>query len=598
MSGILFGADFRRLSDYDDNAFGSLRSGQYGFDGSSPVGATIGDPFASFLLGYPDDELITLIRNDKMNGLGYAYAFFAQDDWKVTSSLTLNLGLRYELHPPMRDTGYNSGQFLPNYQTTVGGGTVLGALVVPNQKAIAMADPGLVGSVAPTPLLTAQQAGIPSALRYTYTKDIDPRIGFAWRPFHNDKTVIRGGYGIFTEAPLGFALVAGWATTTSFIPFFGNSYSGPNNTGAPTSSFPAPFPVNLDAPQPGSAAFFYGFPVHYVDPRVQQWNLTMERDLGFGTDLRISYVGSHGSNLEVMQDLNQVHPNSVGYAAVAATRPYSLGTVIESVTNSAKSNYNALTVDVSKRFSRGLQFDVSYVFTRDLSDALGGNPTQLPAQPASFVTNRFDLGIDYGNVIYDRRHRFLATYLYDLPFGKNQKFMGDASGLINALIGGWEWGGVLVFQSGPFLTPFQVTNDSAGTNIFTTLGSDRADIVPNVPLYAHGNSGGFPIFLNPNAFAIPGGGPNTPIGRFGDAGVGSVVGPGTSSVAMSLIKTIPLSERWQMRVGVEATNLLNHENFAPPNMQVGSGGFGTISALQTAEGAGPRIFEITARVNF
>lgn len=594
-----FGMDFRRLSDHDDNSFGSLRSGQYGFDGSSAVGATIGDPFASFLLGYPDDVFITLVTDDKMNALGYSYGFFAQDDWKVTPSLTLNLGLRYELHPPLWDTGSNTGAFLPNYESTVGGVTTPGALVVPNAKAVAMADPGLIGSVAPTPLLTAQQAGIPSALRYTYHKDIDPRIGFAWRPFHNDKTVIRGGYGRFTEAPLGFNVLAGWATTTSFIPFFGNGYSGPNNTGTPLLSFPSPFPANLDAPQPGSASFLYAFPVHYIDPSVQQWNLTFERELGFGTGFRVSYVGNHGSNLEVMEDLNQVHPNTVGYAAVAGTRPFLLWTVIESLTNAARSNYNALTLDFHKRFTGGLQFDTSYVFTRDLSNAGGGNPTALPTQPASFVTDRFDLGIDYGNVIYDRRHRFLTTYLYELPFGHGKKFYGDATGIVNGLIGGWEWAGVLIFQSGPFLTPYQQTNDSAGTNIFTTLGSDRADIVPNVPLYASGrNSQGDPIFLNPNAFAIPGGTAGNPIGRFGNAGVGSVVGPGTKSVAMSLIKTIPLKERWQMQVGGEATNLFNHENFLSPNMQVGSGGFGLISGLQTAEGAGPRIVELTARINF
>ena len=594
-----FGMDFRRLSDHDDNAFGSLRSGQYGFDGSSAVGATIGDPYASFLLGYPDDVLITLVSDDKMNALGYSYGFFAQDDWKVTQSLTLNLGLRYELHPPLWDQGSNTGAFLPSYVSTVNGMTVPGALVVPDAKAVAMADPGLVGSVAPTPLLTAQQAGIPSSLRYTYLKDVDPRIGFAWRPFHNDKTVIRGGYGRFTESPFGFNVLAGWATTTSFIPYFGNGYSGPNNTGAPLLSFPSPFPADLDAPQPGAASFYYAFPVHYVDPSVQQWNLTFERDLGFGTGLRVSYVGSHGSNLEVMEDLNQVHPNTQGYAAVADTRPFLLWTVLESLTNAAKSNYNALTVDFHKRFSGGLQFDSSYVFTRDLSDAGGGNPTALPAQPASFVTDRFNLGLDYGNVIYDRKHRFLTTFLYELPFGHGKKFGGNATGITNALMGGWEWAGVLIFQSGPFLTPYQVTNDSAGTNIFSTLGADRADIVPNVPIYTSGrNSQGDPVFLNANAFAIPGGVAGNPIGRFGNAGVGSVVGPGTENVSMSLIKTIPLTERWNLQFGAEATNLLNHENYLPPNMQVDSGGFGTISGLQTAEGAGPRIVELTARVNF
>ena len=249
-----------------------------------------------------------------MNGVGYAWGFFGQDDWKVTPSLTLNLGLRYELHPPLTDTGYNVGAFLPDYQ----GPTGPGALVVPNQQAIKMADPGLLGSVPNTPLLTARQAGIPEALRYTDKKDFGPRIGFAWRPFHNDKTVIRGGYGRFIESPLGFALVAGWATTTSYIPYYGNYFA---RRVTPAISFPAPFPNPIDQAQPGYVNFYYAFPIHYKDPSVQQWNFTVERELGFGTGLRFSYIGNHGSNLEVMQDLNQVHANTrVPVAGAAPSR--------------------------------------------------------------------------------------------------------------------------------------------------------------------------------------------------------------------------------------------------------------------------------------
>jgi outer membrane receptor protein involved in Fe transport len=153
--------------------------------------------------------------------LGYSYGFFAQDDWKVAPSLTLNFGLRYELHPPLYDRGYNSSNFLPYYQATIGGQSVHGALLVPNQQALSLTEPGLGASIAPTPILTASQAGIPSGLRYTYKKDFAPRIGFAWRPFHNDKTVIRGGYGRFFMTPLGFNVLAGWANTSTFIPFFG-----------------------------------------------------------------------------------------------------------------------------------------------------------------------------------------------------------------------------------------------------------------------------------------------------------------------------------------------------------------------------------------
>ncbi len=594
-----FGFDWRRLSDHDDDAFGSIRSGQYAFDGqSSAVGTTVGDPFTSFLLGYPDYELITLISDDKMNGLGYAYGFFAQDDWKVTPSLTLNLGLRYELHPPMRDTGYNNGALLPNYQ----GNPNETALVVPNQQAISMADPGLIGSVPNTPLLTAAQAGIPSALRFTDKHDFGPRIGFAWRPFHNDKTVIRGGYGRFIEAPLGFALVAGWATTTSYIPFYGNGYSGPNNTGTPVISWPSPWPNPIDQAQPGGASFLYAFPVHYKDPSVQQWNLTFEREIGFTTGFRLSYIGNHGSNLEVMQDLNQVHANTVGYGVAGASRPYQDWLVIESVTNAAHSNYNSLTADLHKRFGNGLQFESSYVFTRDLSTAGGGNPTALAVQPANFVTDRFNPGLDYGNVIYDRRHRFLTTFLYDLPFGRGKKVLGDAGGALNAVVGGWEAGGVLVFQSGPFLTPVQSSCDSSGTNLISgsEAGAAHADFVQGVSPYASNFSLSNPQFLNPAAFAVPGlsGGVCSAIGRFGNAGVGSVVGPGTKVVSMSLIKSVPLTERAKLQAGLEVSNLFNHPNLLTPNMQVGTPGFGSINAVQNAEGAGPRIVELTARINF
>jgi len=593
---LKFGGDFRRLSDHDDNAFGSWRSGTYLFNGSSAVGATIKDQFTSFLLGYPDAVLLTLIKDDQMNGLGHSYGFFAQDDWKVTPSLTINAGLRYELHPPLHDTGYNSGAFLPSYQATVGGQTVHGAIVVPNQQALALTDPGFAASIVPTPILTAQQAGIPSALRYTYTKDFGPRIGFAWRPFHDDKTVLRGGYGRFIQSPLGFNLVSGWATTSSYIPYFGQGYSGPNNTGAPILSFPSPFYTPLDFPEPGTASFFYAFPVHYIDPSVQQWNLTLERELGFNTGLRISYAGNHGGNLQDMVDLNQVAPNTVGYGVAGANRPFPIWGIVESVANGARSNYNALTVEAHKRFTNGLQFDSSYVFTRDLSDAGGSNPTAIPTEPPQFVSDRFNYGLDYGNVIYDRRHRFVTTYLYELPFGRGKKFLGGSSDLVNGLLGGWEWGGVLTFESGPFLTPYQTSNDSAGTNELGVVGSARADVVPGVSVYApHGaTSGGYPLFLNSAAFAVPA----ANIGRFGDAAVGSVVGPRTGIVSMSLIKTVPIKESWRLQFGAEASNLFNHKNYEPPNMQVGSGGFGTITALQTAEGAGPRIVELTARISF
>jgi Carboxypeptidase regulatory-like domain len=591
-----FGGDVRRMTDHDDNVFGNYVSGQYAFDSSSDIGQAIDGydsagnsvsaPFAQFLLGYPDYTAAAVVQAPAMNGLGYAYAFYGQDDWKVTPSLTLNYGLRYELHPPLWDVDYNTAAFLPTYNQN----GVQGAVVVPNQKALNNTAPAFAQSIAPTPILTAAQAGIPAYLRYTDKTDFGPRIGFAWRPFHNDRTVLRGGWGRFTESPLGWSLVSGWAVNASYLGFYSNDY---DTNGNPLYSWSTPFPSNLA--QPGSATFEYAFPIHYRDPSVQQWNLTAEQDLGHNIGFRLSYVGSHGSNLETEEDLNQVPANTAGYAVAGNNRPFPNFGLIQSVVNAAISNYNSMTAVVERRMTNGLQFQVSYMWTRDLSNEGGDNPTSFAAAGGNMVTDRFHTGLDYGNVIYDRRNRVLGTYLYELPFGPGKPFLNSNS-IARSLAGGWQWGGVLVLQTGPFLTPYEESTDPGGTNVLSTVGYTRADIVPGVPLYTkRGTSeSGVPLFLNPNAFAIPG----NNIGRFGNAGVGNVVGPGTQDVSMSLIRSFHIHEKTNFQFGAEASNLFNHRNYEPPNMETDDQGFGTITGLQTAEGAGPRSLEITGRISF
>jgi hypothetical protein len=598
-----FGGDFRRMTDHDDNVFGNQRSGQYVFDGSatnldingndpsaSGLPPAVGDPFTAFLLGYPDYTVLSQVNNPAMNGLGYSYAVFAQDDWKITPSLTLNFGLRYELHPPLKDTAYNTADFLPNWSGTVNGQAVNGAVVVPNAKGLSWTIPAFAESIAPTPILTASQAGVPDKLRYTDKTDLGPRIGFAWRPFHNDKTVIRGGYGRFIEAPLGFSLVSGWAVHASSVPYYYQSFDSSGNAAL---AYPSPFPANLNVS--GSQTFYYAFPVHYHDPTVHQWNLTLERDLGFGTGLRLSYTGSHGANLETFLDLNQVPANTEGYSVAGNGRPFPIWSVLQSVYNQAESNYNNFTVDVKKRYSGGFQFESSYSFTRDLSDEGGGNPTAFVAAGGNWLSDRFHPGLDYGNVIYDRRHRFLTTYLYELPFGKGKKFLGGSNGFVDRIVGGWEAAGVLVFQSGPFLTPYDTSADPAGTNQVNVTAFSRPDVVSGVSPYAHGlTSSNGPLFLNAAAYTIPG----NAIGRFGNAPVGAVVGPGTQAVSLSLIKTIKFTESVRLQFGAEVANLLNHRNYEPPNMAVDTSGFGTLTGLQTAEGAGPRAVQLTGRISF
>ncbi len=603
-----FGADFKRLSDHDDNVFGNYMSGWFVFDQTSDVGLSIGDPYTAFLLGAPDWTANATVRKPTMDGLGYSYAFFAQDDWKITPNLTLNLGLRYELHPPLKETNYNTADFLPTWTGTgTDGSQVSGAVVVPNAQAESFESQDFITSIAPTPTLTAAQAGIPSTMRYTNHTDWGPRIGFAWRPYGNDKTVIRGGWGRFLETPLGFSLVSGWAVHASYV---GNYYQDFQDDGvSPQLSFASPFPPITPGSLTGSAIFEYAFPVRYKDPSVQQWNLTVEQDWGHGIGMRLSYTGSHGSNLEAMADLNQVPANSEGYngtssqapvsgscitddgSTVADHRPFPCWSVIQSVENLAESNYNSGTIDVSRHSGKGLTFDASYIFTRDLSNAGGAVPTSLAISGGSWLTDRFHPGLDYGNTMYDRRHRFLATYLYELPFGRGQKW-ANHSALLDEIAGGWQLGGVTIWQSGPFLTPFEATSDPAGTNIELVQYQTRADLVPGArQTEPHPTTS---QWLNPDAFAIPA----NNRGYFGTAGQGSVVGPGTVNFSMSLMKTFSIYEHAKFTFGAEAANVFNHRNYEPPNMQVDAGGFGTISALQTAEGAGPRSLELTARITF
>ena len=607
-----FGADFKRLSDHDDNVFGNYRSGWYVFDGSSDVGTAIGDPYTAFLLGVPDWTEVSSTNNPTMNGLGYSYAVFGQDDWKLTSRLTLNLGLRYELHPPIHETHYNTATFQPDYSAQIGGQSVTGAVIVSNAQAASQASSAFLAAIAPTPLLTASQAGIPTGLRYTDKTDWGPRIGFAWQPFGNGKTAVRGGWGRYIESPLGFSLVSGWAVHSSYVATYNQDYAA--NGATPLLSFANPFNTTAGS-YTGTAGFYYAFPIHYHDPSVQQWNLTLEQDLGHSIGVRASYTGSHGSNLEAMVDLNQVPANPYGYfnaepepAATGACitdggsyvddhRPFPCWSVIQSVTNQAASNYNAGSIEVSRHSGKSLTFDASYTLTRDLSNAGGATPNAFAVAGGTFLTDRFHPGLDYGNVIYDRRHRFLITYLYNLPFGKGEPWLNSGNAL-NRVVGGWQLAGVTILQSGPFLTPYQSSVDPANTNILTTVGAARPDELRHVSLYAPHRTTA--QWLNPAAFpylnlqTVSGNG----IGRFGNAPVGGVVGPGTDNFSLSLMKDLAMTEKSKFTLGLEASNLFNHRNYEPPSMEVDASGFGSITALQTAEGAGPRSLELVGRITF
>ncbi|MHB1021216.1 MAG: outer membrane beta-barrel protein [Acidobacteriaceae bacterium] len=593
MHTVKIGADYRRLFEYSSNVFGSIRLGKYSFTGGSAVGKRINAPFASFLLGVPDTTRVGDVLAPDSNGAGNMYSYYVQDDWRILPSLTLSYGLRYEYHPVMQDEKQNNAQFLPDYYSSVNGNLVRGAVIVPGQYALSHnVLQSFATGIAPLPILTAQQAGFTSALVDVSKDDFAPRIGFAWRPFNNNKTVLRGGFGRYIETAYGTNVIGGWAVSASAVNNYTNGFDSNNK---PLLSFPSPFANSAQASNSGSLTFDYAVTPHYKDPTVQQWNLTLEQDLNFNTGLRISYTGSHGQDMAEQPDLNQIPYNTTGYSKLYASRPFPEFSTIPQVQNIAESNYHALTVELNHRYSYGLQFQSSYTFLRDLSDAAGSDPTGFATEGFSTPSDLFHPGLDYGNVSFSRRHRFLTSFLYDLPIGRGKMFLNNINPWMNKIIGGWQSAGYLLFQSGSFMTILadsSVDPTGSGINI-NTVGNSRADIVPGVSPYLHGK--GARNFLNPAAFINP----ENNIGRQGNSRVGSVVGPGTASVSASLMKSVSFTERLNLQLGAQVQNIFNHQNLdVPASLVVGTSNFGQISSVQSLDNAGPRSVALTVRMAF
>ena len=582
---LKFGGDVRKLSAYFSNVFAAGRAGTYTFNGSV-TNSIIGNPYAAFLLGIPDRTNVSLVNEPDSNGHAVHSAFYVQDDWKATRRLTINYGMRWEYHPPFTDALDNIAVFLPDHYAVINGVGVRGAVAIPDEGA-RLTNAIFAASIAPTPIFKASELGLSQTLHTSQRSSFAPRIGFAWRATADGKTVIRGGYGRFIEAMLGTLTSAGWAVSASSVGNYTNSLVN----GAPVLTLANPFPANLA--QPGIQSFQLSADVNYRDPYVQQWNLTVERDLGLSTGLRVSYDGNKGSNLGYTKNLAQVAPNTIGFARAQSSSPFPLWAGISQETTGARSNYHALTIAGNKRMSHGLSFQSSYLFAKNLSNGQGYNPTAYATQAGGVSTNSYNVNLDYGNVAFTRRHRFLTTFLYELPFGRTGSFLKNSPKIVDQIVGGWQLSGVMLYQTGPFMTVVAPGADPAGNNFPNQTGAGRADIVSGVPLYLENRS--IAQWINPAAFVSPA----NNIGRAGSSPVGSVVGPGTQAVSLSMFKSLDITERVRFQIGAAASNFLNHPNYiTPSNLNIGTAGFSSITNVQSQEAGGPRQIQLTGRIVF
>jgi hypothetical protein len=237
--------------------------------------------------------------------------------------------------------------------------------------------------------------------------------------------------------------------------------------------------------------------------------------------------------------------------------------------------------------------NTSYTLARHLSDAGGTAPTSFAAENGATTTDLFRGDADYGNVAFTRRHRFVSTFLYQLPIGRSRARMSDISPALDALVGGWDVNGVLLLQSGPFLTPSFSNGDPSGTGA-TVRGftaTQRPDAIGDGNLSIPTAD----AYFDRNAFARPG----DNIGRFGNAEVGTLIGPGTRTFSMTLGKNVTLRGTSHLRLEFAFSNLFNIENLdIPSQMAITSSAFGRITGTQTVDQAGPHTVQMSLRYRF
>lgn len=570
------GFDFQKLSFKDYLSFYAGDDfGEYQF-----TGIYTGNAFADFLLGLPSVTYYAANGPDT-NPYAFHYAAFIQDDFRISPKLTINYGLRYEVHPPFND---NTRQ-LTNFDRNFKGGRV----VVQDEKGLAQVAPSFKIDIGSTPIVLAKDAGLPVTLRNTDWNDFNPRFGFAYRPFGDNKTVVRGGIGVYTVTVLGSVLYSLAGVATSNAPVYANQV----NNGQFRLLLPNAFPAGTAAGSGGIPDFRRANQIDLTDPYSYQWNLTIEREMWWNTGLRLTYTGSKTRNLVHSPDLNQVRPNTQGYDAVRATRPFPNFNAVLTRDNGPSAKYHAFTTEFSRRFSAGVSFQSSYTLTKNLSNVGGPAPGGFAAENGPTTLNIFDIAADYGDVAFSRRHRFLTTFLWELPFGRGRKLFGGVNGVVNQFIGEWQMNGILLFQSGPYLTPTFTGTDPSGTGVLVrgVTTTQRPDRIGNGNL----SKPTIDAYFDRGAFVRPA----NNIGRFGNAGVGILRGPGTDVFSMTLAKQFSITEKLKLRYEAAFANLFNHLNpDIPGTLNITSSAFGRITRTQTADQAGPRTIQMSLRISF
>ncbi len=520
-------------------------NGQFGWNSSAPF---TGDALADFYIG----KFATLAQGigEYKNTRFNIFALYADDSWKVTPRLTLNLGLRWDPYFPYTDTLGKLSGWRPGQQSTR----------YPN---------------APRGVLYPGDPGLPDGGYNTAWNNLAPRLGFAYDVFGDGKTSIRGGYGIFydridtlstnsaaTQGPFGTVVNLNGNSVNSFS----DPYAGSTN----------PFPAPLNPPSSVQfvlphVAFLYE--EHMRNPNIQAFNFTLEREVAGGFIGRVAYAGSKGTRLFSGRQLNPaIYQVGATTATTNQRRPlaplgYGAITLVEPVSNST---FHSLQLTAERRFAKGFSLLANYVWSKSIDDGSANKGNSVSH------TDPFNNGFDKGPSDFDHTHVFTASGLWELPVRFDSK-------LVNSLLGGWNLTGIATLQSGyPFTIGSGVDNARSGT------GGQRADVIGNP--YISGNRSRNDIilqYLNKAAFA-----PNA-LGTYGNLGRNGFRGPGLVSLDMGLHKSFRISERVNTQFRFEVFNALNKVNLGNPNAGQNSGNF-----MRILDAGEPRILQFALRLSF
>ncbi|MGA8152275.1 MAG: carboxypeptidase-like regulatory domain-containing protein [Terriglobales bacterium] len=599
---LKFGVDVRHVAYADIESFGGSDDfGAFTFTSGAFTGdKACGDPtatapylcesaFADFLLGLPSK---TYVAQSGPDVLAHALqtGLYAQDEWRIHPRLTLSFGLRWQALPPFVSplnnlTAFdkrNGGVIVPDHNVPVQGFLESINACAGPYNPYGVANPALPCG----PVESASSQGLGPGVRQFYKKNFQPRVGFAYRPFGDEKTVVRGGFGIFTMTNLGQLSF----NTTNISVGVVRTTANAVQKRQPTYQFPnVTTPVNPLAIA-GTGDFYQNTPINYRDPQSAQWNLTVERQLVEDTTLRVSYVGTNSYRMSQTVDLNQVEPSSL--FPNPNPRPYLNWGRILSSQNQADVNYEGLQSEINHRSRGGLTLQASHVWAKSLGNVGGDAPTAFSPEViyGTPVANRFDLAANRGNIAAVRRHRVLVSAIYDLPVGNGHRFFNHMNPVSQALLGGWSISTVSMWQTGPYLTPITSPSyDPGNLNLIYRGAFQRPDCIGD------GNLASPTIgeYFNINAFNP------IPAEPVGNCHVGSLVGPGTVAIAAGLSKTFALGEKVHMKFESTFTNLPNHLNYAPPSTDVSSPStFGKITSVQSSENAGNRTGQLALRLEF